>query len=360
MIICNIITTLVFGGAERLLVNYTNVLSVDHQIHIIYLKEEPKLKDFFKSCIKIHYVPLGWNSASLIRNLIKEIKPDVVHTHLGHADLIGMWAVRRLPVKLFCTMHNVYFKWNWVDNLIFYVYRLAFTTYAKKCRVSCISQAVAKHVNHTLGVSLKNISINYNAIPDVNLQISKAEARRELKLQDNDFILLTIGRLRVQKSTETLLLAMPFIRDKIKGLKVLIIGEGELEKDLKNISTKLELDLIVNFIGGTTYPEKYLLASDIFVLPSVFEGLPTVVLEAFRASIPVIASDIDGVNELINHEVNGLLFEPKNSVQLGNNVMKLFYHPEFRNQLGFSGYTTYKSKYDIKTYASEIEALYKA
>src|SRR5687768_2336977 len=114
MIICQVITTLVYGGAEKLLVNFTNVLADKHEIHVIYLKGEPKLKSFLDKSIKVHYIPLGIRCPSRLRKLLKTLKPDIVHTHLGHADLLGLWACRGLPLKRFCTMHNVYFKWNWI------------------------------------------------------------------------------------------------------------------------------------------------------------------------------------------------------------------------------------------------------
>lgn len=349
---------MVYGGAEKLLVNFSNVLAEKHEIHIIYLKGEPKLKLSFNPAIKIYHVPFGWSCAKNISVLIKKIKPDVVHTHLGHADLIGMYSCRSLPVKLYCTMHNVYFKWNWIDNFFFFLYYITFKTYGKNCKVSCISSAVAKHTQKRLGVSKENIRINYNSIPDFLFKETKEQSRIDLSLNPGDFCLLTIGRFRVQKSTETLLQAIPLIKDKIKELRVLIIGEGEQEHYLKELSVKLNISSIVEFRGGTKTPEKYYSAADLFILPSVFEGLPTVVLEAFRSSLPVIASNIDGTNELITDGVNGLLFEPKNYHELAAKIMELYESAELRKQIAENGFISYKNKFDINSYAKQIEALY--
>jgi glycosyltransferase involved in cell wall biosynthesis len=358
MIICQIITSLVYGGAEKLLVNFSNVLAEKHEIHIIYLKGEPNLQLSFDPRIKIYHVPLALNCAKNIRLLIKKIKPDIVHTHLGHADLIGMYACRGMPVKLYCTMHNVYFKWNWIDNIFFFLYYITFKTHGRKCKVSCISKAVAEHTHKRLGVPLENIRINYNSVPDIIITETKEQARKDLNLNANNFCLLTIGRLRVQKSTETLLQAIALIKDDIISLRVLIVGEGEQEHFLKELSTTLNISSIVEFRGGTQTPEKYYSASDLFVLPSVFEGLPTVVLEAFRSSLPVIASNIDGTNELIEDGFNGLLFEPKNYQELAKHILKVYETSELRKQLGENGYKSYKNKYDIINYAAQIETLY--
>lgn len=358
MIICQIITTLVYGGAERLLVNFSNILVDRHELHIIYLKGEPKFKPHLNEKINVHFIPLGWDCARDIRRLIRKLNPDVVHTHLGHADLIGMWACRGLGVRLFCTMHNVYFKWNWIDKIIFFIYFISFKTYAKRCKVSCISNAVAKHVKNTLGVNERNIYINFNAIPDIRQIASKSQLRAELGIRNLDFILLTVGRLRIQKSQETLLKSIPLIVDKIDNLKVLIVGEGELKESLQSLSRDLDIEEVVEFVGGTNYPEKYLAACDVFILTSVFEGLPTVILEAFRSSVPVIASNIDGTNMLIKDGENGLLFKSKDYSELASCVLKLYYSPQLREKFGKEGHAAYQSNFNISVYAKEMESLY--
>jgi glycosyltransferase involved in cell wall biosynthesis len=214
-------------------------------------------------------------------------------------------------------------------------------------------------VRDKLGVNPNNISINYNAIPDRNkVEASRADLRRQLGLKDSDFVILNIGRLRIQKAQDTLLKAIPIVRHEIPNLKVMIVGEGELWHSLIGLSNNLKVDDIVTFVGGTSHPEMYMNSSDIFVLPSVFEGLPTVVLEAFRSSIPVIASDIDGTNELIRDGINGLLFETKDHQALASCIVKLFSSHEFRESLSKAGQTTFQEKYNITAYAKQLESLY--
>ncbi len=358
MIIVQVITTLVYGGAERLLVNFTNVLAGEHEIHIIYLKGDPKLKPAIDERIKVHHIPLGLSCASRLRKLIKQLKPDVVHTHLGHADLIGLWASRGLRVKTFCTMHNVYFKWNWVDRIIFFAYWVTFKLHGRNCKVTCISKAVALHVEKTLGVKKENISVVYNAIPDLISTTPKIRARAELSLSPDDFIILTIGRLRVQKSIDTLLLATATLAAQIRNLQVLIVGEGPLEEELKSRSGQLGISSFVRFCGSTNTPETYYAAADVFVLPSVFEGLPTVILEAFRSSLPVVASNIDGNTELIQHGVNGQLFPPREPTALAAEVFSLYNSPERLMSIAREGHASYKQRFEIHKYAVAMEAIY--
>ncbi len=358
MIICQIITSLVYGGAEKLLVNFSNVLVEKHEIHIIYLKGEPKLKLSFHPRIKVYHVPLGLSCAKNIRSLVKKINPDVVHTHLGHADLIGMYACRGLPMKLYCTMHNVYFKWNWKDDLIFFIYSILFNTIAKKCKVIAISQSVFHHVEKKLHVSKANIKLIHNAIPNIVVEKSKDKLREELNISENSFCALFVGRLEIQKSVETILFAAKELGNSIPNLCIIIVGEGKLKEKLQNLASKLGVLERVFFVGSTPNPEEYFSASDIFVLPSVFEGLGIVVLEAFRASVPVIATNIEGPKELIRDGINGLLFEPKDYKQLSDQILKIYKSLEFRKHIGDNGYKSYLDKYDINSYSKQLEALY--
>ncbi|MDO1445149.1 glycosyltransferase family 4 protein [Rhodocytophaga aerolata] len=347
-----------FGGAEKLLVNTSNILVKRHTIHIIYLKGEAKLQPLLDPQITLHKVNLGPSCITPLRTLLKSIKPDVIHTHLGHADLIGLFASRNLAAKLFCTMHNVWFKWNRIDYLIFYLYRILFRTVARHCKVTCVSRAIMHHVIHTLGVKKENVVLLPNAIPDRIEEESKLQAREELKIGKNDYVVLFIGRLRIQKSVDTLISSAIHLKSYIPFLKILIVGEGHLREELELLSAKLDLEQIVEFRGVTLTPNKYLQASDVFVLPSVFEGLPTVILEAFRASIPVIASDIDGTNDLIEHTVNGLLFQAKDTQKLAEHIKCLYNDSSYAATIGKSGNKSFKNKYTIEKYVEQLEDNY--
>lgn len=361
MKICHIITALGFGGAEKLLVNFTNVQADEgeHELHIIYFKGEPKLLPLIHNSIKVHHIPLDINCAKNIRVFLKKLKPNIVHTHLGHADLIGLWACRGLPLKLFCTMHNVWFKWNWLDYIIFFFYYLSFKTHAKKCKVISISKSVAEHVNKRLGVNKNNIPLLYNSIPVNNIEADKKTLRSYLDIQADSFCLLFIGRLRIQKSLETLIYAVSEIKEDITNLCVIVIGEGQQREYLQNLSRKLGTDKTIQFRGTTLEPGKYSKACDVFVLPSVFEGFGIVIIENFQASIPVIATNIEGINEVIEDGVNGLLFTPKNHKNLSEKIIKLYNNPELREKLAKAGHESYKNKYDLKNYVPQLELLYK-
>jgi len=361
MIICHIITALGYGGAEKLLVDLANIQAGKHEVHIIYLKDVTLLKPMFDQRITFHRVDLGMSCASKLRSLVKQIHPDVVHTHLGHADLIGLWAVRGLPLKRVCRMHNIWFKRNWIDNVvIFPLYSFLFRTVAKDCKVIAISESVAKHCREVLHAKPANVILLYNAIPNISIRESKEELREKLSIPVSSFCILFVGRLEKQKSVDTLIRATGIVKDKIPALQVLIIGDGRLRGSLEELSSSLGLKDTIAFLGVKQNAAEYFSSADLFVLPSIFEGFGIVIIEAFRSSVATIATSIEGPAEIIRHGENGLLFEPLDHEALANSILKLYNDTDLRGRIAKKGYESYANKFDIGTYSSKIESIYSA
>ncbi|TXK44903.1 glycosyltransferase family 4 protein [Pontibacter qinzhouensis] len=360
MKIVHIITALGFGGAERLLINFSNIHVQKHEVHIIYLKDITDLKDKLHPDIKLKIIPLGNNCSKQIRAYLKLCKPDVVNTHLSHADFLGLWACRGLKLSLFCTMHNIWFKWNKLDYIFFLIYRILFTTVARNSKVIAISKAVADHVHKRLGVSSDRIHLLYNCIP------AKAEAdisdvsllRNKLQINPGNFNILFVGRLAVQKSVDTLLLAASTLKGIIPNIKVILVGEGMLRNKLEALANQLALQDVVEFRGATYHPEEYFSSCHIFVLPSIFEGMGLVILEAFRAGIPVIATNIEGPKELVQDGFNGLLTIPLDHVQLAEKIKYLWQNPTVAQKLGNQCKKSFEKQFTIEYYAAELENLY--
>ena len=358
MKICQIITTLELGGAETLLANFCNILVEDNEITVIYLKGEPKIQSFFDSRIRVIHVPLGFKCSSQIRSLFEEWQPDIVHTHLGHADLIGLWAARGLGIKMFCTMHNIFFKWDWRDNAIFFLYKLYFSTIARNCQVVCISDVVKNHVVNNLGVKQSNSHLLYNGIPELGLHTSKENAREELLIGSGKFVVLFVGRLEKQKAVHVLINAIPELVRSIPELLVEIVGVGSLQTQLEQQVVHLGLQKYVVFKGNTLHPQIYFAAADIFVLPSIFEGLGIVILEAFRASLPVIASNIEGPGEIIENGKNGFLFQSGDSKGLSEKIVKLYSSKALRIELGTEARKRFEGNFSIDKYAASLQKMY--
>ncbi|MFN0047752.1 MAG: glycosyltransferase family 4 protein [Cytophagales bacterium] len=358
MKILHIITGLEYGGAERLLVNLTNLQALDHEITVIYFKGVPHLKNLFNRDITIINIPYNIYVLKNLRTYLVNNNPDVIHTHLGHADLIGMLASIGLKSKLVCTMHNIWFKRNSLDYLIFFCYFVLFKFITSNHSVICISKSVYDHVKNRLGVSINKIFLVYNAIPELKVNESKAELRKLLGFVDDQFVVLFVGRLSQQKSVSTLIRCAPLLIEKIPNLRIILVGEGKMENELRHLIEQLSVENHVEFRGVVENPEYYFKASDIFVLPSIFEGFGIVILEAFRASLPVIATNIEGPSELIVNHKNGLLFRPKDYIMLSEQILIMYLNVNLRKEMALSGYETYEKKFRMLKYNSDINEIY--
>lgn len=172
--------------------------------------------------------------------------------------------------------------------------------------------------------------------------------------------LLFIGRLEKQKSIETLLKAIKHLNTKTleNEFHLNIVGEGSLREKLERIASSLKIQDIVSFKGEQKNVDAYYAKSDVFILPSIWEGFGIVILEAFRAELAVIASNVEGPAELIQHNVNGLLFAKKDDKELADKIADLINNEPKRNVLAKKGYETFSKEYQIDTYVKKLKNLY--
>jgi glycosyltransferase involved in cell wall biosynthesis len=329
-----------------------------NDITVCYLKDEPRLANLFDSRIKIIKVPFGLRSIPFLRRLYKRIKPDVIHTHCPHADFLGLFAATGLKIKKFTTIHNIWIKWNWNDNIIFYFYRFLLHSLVSECRIIAISSAIKEHLVNRINIPEYRIHLEYNCIPDLILTQSKEGLRLKLGIKIDDYCMLFIGRLEQQKSVDTLIKATETLKATIPNIRTIIIGHGRLKDSLIRQAQSLNIASMISFIQPVVNPEEYYAAADVFVLPSIYEGFGIVILEAFRAGLPVVATNIEGPLELIQSEVNGLLFKPKDYQALADHIFRLYNDPLFARRIGIAGREKYLGKYDIVNYVRRLTNIY--
>jgi len=155
-------------------------------------------------------------------------------------------------------------------------------------------------------------------------EIKKGIFRKEFNISDNTFLVVIIGRLSDQKGQKRFIEALSLVKDKLNDTQVMVIGAGDDETELRNEVTKLELSGIVKFIGHRWDIPNILTDSDLLVHPSSYEGMPNLILEALIHGTPVLATDIPGVDEIIDGKDNVLELVPLNNVNaLANTFMTL-------------------------------------
>jgi len=169
-----------------------------------------------------------------------------------------------------------------------------------------------------------------------------------------------VGRLSVEKGLIHLLAACAkLLRDGVP-LKVLIVGDGPQRKELEQLSLELGLGDRVVFAGFREDIAEWILCMDVFVLPSLTEGTPISLLEAMACGVPVIASAVGGVPQVIQHGETGMLVSPGSEDEISNAVLTLFRDSEARQKLAQSALVLVKTRYNIEQWIGRVEMEYQS
>jgi glycosyltransferase involved in cell wall biosynthesis len=185
---------------------------------------------------------------------------------------------------------------------------------------------------NVLGIAAGKIEIIPNGI-DPGLVFASGTVR--VRRQN---LVGTVGRLTRQKGIEYLIRAMPMIISKHRDAKLLIAGSGEEEFRLKNLVQQLKLEKRVEFMGYLDDPISMMRNLNVFVLPSVWEGFPYVLLEAMALKKPIVATDIFGVNEIVEHENSGMLVQPKDPDGIAEATVMLLSDKVMSRRMGEAAY----------------------
>ena len=265
--------------------------------------------------------------------ILRENKPDILHLNSPKIGLLGVIAGRLTGVKkIIYTSHG----WPFLENRSWFS-KIFFKTLCWKIillahETICISETEKSVVKNWLFMH-KKLKLVYNGIEKINF-LDKKLAREKLNLPEQGLVIGSIGELHQNKGFAYLIDAMAEIREEYPNLQLIIIGEGEEREKLEAQISYSKLANQVILTGNIPNAPTLLPAFDIFVLPSVKEGLPYVILEAGLAGLPVIASDVGGIHEVIISEKTGLLTEPKNIPDLILKIQNLIADPETQKIYG--------------------------
>jgi len=356
MRILYIITQSELGGAQKYICDLILNLKENFEIFVaagpegnweIFNRLTTEVKsDKIISVVKLHNLIRNINPIKdllgfiEIFKIIRKIKPEIVHLNSSKAGFIGAFAAKLAGVKkIIFTAHGwvfnepVFFLKKWFYLLISY-----FT--ALFCdKIICVSECDKKVALENNIAQENKLIVIHNGIKNFDC-LPKDIARRELNLiiknkniHWDGFLIGTIANLYKTKGIEYLIKAIYLLKLQIinSKLQTIIIGEGNERQNLEALIRKFKLWDIVFLAGNIPEAKKYLKAFDLFVLPSVKEGLPYTILEAMLANLPVIASKVGGVPEVIDDGINGFLVPAKNEKALAykiNEVINLIKNNE--------------------------------
>lgn len=289
---------------------------------------------------------------------------DIVHSHDQFGDVMAILLKQKYrSIRLVRTVHN---QMEWHHRplrklfLRGFLYPLFYDTEIG------VSQKIAADLDDRAGARVlrKKAHCIRNAVNPqrfIDVKVSAEEVRKlknEVGIPADAFVVGTIGRLTEQKGYSDLIQAAEQVLQKESNIFFLIIGSGDLEDELrKQVITAGIADRVI-FGGTRTDIERFIQTFNLFVSSSLWEGLPTVIMEAMAAGIPVVATNIPGSNDLLMDQVNGLLVPIGATSQLAQAILHAYHNPELCSKFLLRAKKELE-KFSIQTIARQQESLYR-
>lgn len=359
--ILHLLSSLQIGGLEKLLVDFIksnkiNSTNVNFTVVIMNNKVDDNLKQellsancnvYFFNREKGHKHP---KYLFRLLNIIKKNNIDIIHSHnYGSKSWSILCKLIKPGLKLVHTIHDSVIIKN-LSKINLFIHKKFIDmniAISKAIYQDCLSNNILKTIKIYNGVNTKNFVI------------------KEKNPENKDILnIINIARITYYKKGQDILIkalkecknkGMKFVCNFVGGVYEYDIESFEYLKDLVN---QLNLTEDIYFLGSRDDITELLSKSDLFILPSRYEGLPISLLEAMAAKLPIIASDISGSNDLIQHEKNGLLFESENHIDLANKILDLYNNQEKMHQLAQKGFY-FVQNFDISVMNKKYQNLYK-
>lgn len=299
---------------------------------------------------------------SLWRLLIRE-RPFIVHTHTSKAGILGRLAAKFAGVPIIIHTPHGHVFYGHFGPLISKFFLLTERLMARITdRMVSLTQA-EKNDYVALSISSPEKVTTIHSGVDVdrfmNIQVNIAEKKRELGLNSKGLMVGTVGWLLSIKGPMHLLKAMPYVWENHPETSLIFVGKGDLEKGLKEEARRMGVSDKVIFLGWRDDIPEIMQVLDVFVLPSLNEGMGRVLVEAMAAGKPVVASSVGGILDLVKEGQNGFLAEPGDEKGLAIAIRKLLDDKKMRDEMGERG-REMATKFSVEKMVEKIDVLYES
>jgi glycosyltransferase involved in cell wall biosynthesis len=351
------------GGAERLLVSGIGHLDRSRfHVEVAYLLpwKEALVADLQALDVPVHLLAsrrafdLRWTFG--LRRLVQERQIDLVHTHMPFVGIGARLVVARRGARLVHTEHNLWSRYRLptrIGNML---------TIGRNRTVIAVSSAVAAsmHVPAWLPVRLPPIEVVRHGADLASVRAgddARAAGRALLGLSPGERAIGCVGNFTAKKDHHTLLRAFASLAATYPELRLVLVGSGPLEAELRAEVGALGLGPVVVFTGMRDDVSELLPAFDVFVLSSRYEGLPIALLEAMATGVPSVATRVGGIPEVVTDGVDGLLIEPGEPDEIVKAVDRILGDPALAAQLGANA-ASRSAEFDLASAVGRTQAIY--
>lgn len=283
---------------------------------------------------------------SSIRHYVAGQDVDIIHSHGYREDIYSLLA---FTGKKKCATNHLWKKINFTLKLYAFADALCLSKFDLIVAVSRpINQEMARlpFLRHKRLVTIPN-GIDIRRF----YARSQTTLRQDLAIPQGTVLLGTLSSLTAEKGHRYLLEALSILTKDAAEFRLLIAGEGPERQRIGNLAKALRLTSQLTFLGTRTDTEQLLAGLDVFVLPSLSEGLPMALLEAMATGLAVVASDVGDVSQIVHHNETGFLVESGNPKALADAIRQLLNDPELRRRLGTAAAGFIRDHYSAQTMA---------
>jgi glycosyltransferase involved in cell wall biosynthesis len=338
------------GGQNQLLTLIRGLHRRGHEIHLICEPQTLLEARALEQGICVHPMAIRSEAGviSLFRliSTLRKIRPQVLAFNTPKAVVAGTLASRFADIRARIIFRRVNFPLR----------KSMFTRFKYTWGIDCIvaiSESICAQLKIS-GIPASRIRIIYEGI---DLSLYPKPEQRKQRLAGEPVIVGTIAHLSSEKGIQYLIDAASLIPEVHRRLRFVIVGDGDCLEELKALAQRKGLEDVFQFAGFHLNTSQFLESFDIFTLPSLSEGLSSSILEAMATSLPIVATEVGGIPELVKHGDNGLLVAPADPVSLAQAIQQLVDDPVQSQCMGLRGRERMETRFTLERKIIETEQL---
>jgi glycosyltransferase involved in cell wall biosynthesis len=353
------------GGAETVLYNIAKNLDRNRYLPRVVLFRSGWFRDYLVDegiPVDIIQSHRSWD-LTFIRQLsryCKEHRIDLIHAHLPGANLYGSVVGKLLGIPVICTLHNEYIMPGSVERFsgvkMFIIRSLA-------SRLVIVAEYMRGDYLRRGKIPSRKMVLIYNGVrqEQADSSFDIAEFKRQIDFRDGDILIANIANLRTPKGHMILMDAAAKVCGEMPQAKFLLIGEegdGKIKAAILDKMKQYGLGDKVKLMGFRRDVSQILKHVDIFMLSSISEGLPVSVVEGMRSGLPVIATEVGGLPEVVENGASGYLVKPGDSEKLAAKLIELCKNPSLRKTMGNKGNEIASRLFSLDLMIKNYQTLY--
>lgn len=340
--ICQLLHSLCVGGAEVLAARLARRLRGSYRFLFVcldklgHLGEELRAEGFSVEVLD-RQPGWDWRATYRLARLLRREEVDLLHAHQYTPffyALTARWLGRRIPVLF--TEHGRHFP-DYPSRKRMLANRLLLS---RRDRVAAVGESVRQAVIANEGIAAERVGVIYNGIDlDAFAKVcqDRDETRRAMGVGPNDLAVIQVARLDYLKDHLTAVRAVERVAARCPEVRLVLVGEGPEREKIEAEVRQRRLSSCVRFLGLRSDVARLVAAADVFLLTSISEGIPLTVIEAMAAGIPVVATRVGGIGEIVVEGQTGLLAPAGDDRTLAEHILRLAADAELRRLLGLAG-----------------------